>query len=204
MQFKQSLLLFLLFSFSLTFYGQVDKKTDLFKTIISKDSLLFDVGFNTCDISQFENLLSDNFEFYHDQAGSTSTKSKFIESVKNSICTLAYKPKRVLDVESVEVFQLEKNGIIYGAIQKGIHKFYAVEKNYDEYLTSIAQFTHIWILEDNKWKLTKGFSYDHKDVDKPINESLLFDDKSETERWLKNINVPTLGIGYINNKKLKK
>ena len=36
-------------------------------TIMSRDSLLFNIGFNTCDVSQFENLLSNNFEFYHDK-----------------------------------------------------------------------------------------------------------------------------------------
>jgi len=49
-----------------TGFSQEEKNSALYKTIISKDSLLFNVGFNTCDISQFENLLSDDFEFYYD------------------------------------------------------------------------------------------------------------------------------------------
>ena len=40
--------------FSTNSNAQVDKNSDLYKVIISKDSLLFNVGFNTCNIKQFE------------------------------------------------------------------------------------------------------------------------------------------------------
>jgi hypothetical protein len=56
---------------SLTTFGQVDKTSALYKTIKEKDSLLFNIGFNNCDIKQFESRISENFEFYHDQAGIT-------------------------------------------------------------------------------------------------------------------------------------
>ena len=36
-------------------FSQEAKNSALYKTIMSKDSLLFDIGFNTCDIKQFEN-----------------------------------------------------------------------------------------------------------------------------------------------------
>lgn len=200
---KKIFISILLFLTSLNMYAQLDKSSLLFKTLKTKDSLLFNVGFNTCDINQFENLVSDNFEFYHDQAGITSSKSKFIEGIKNGLCKLTYKPKRVLVEESLEVFQLENNGVLYGAIQIGKHKFYAIEKNQAEYLTTVAQFTHIWILENKQWKFSKGFSYNHKDVEKPINKNILFNDKIETERWLKQQNIPALGIGYIKNGKIE-
>ena len=200
---KNATISILLFLTSLNLYSQVDKSSELFKTLKTKDSLLFNVGFNTCDISQFENLVSDSFEFYHDQAGITSSKSKFIEGIKNGLCKLTYKPKRVLIEESLAVFKLEKNGVLYGAIQTGKHKFYAIEKDQVEYLTTVAQFTHIWMLENKQWQFSKGFSYDHKDVEKPINQNILFNDKAETERWLKQKNIPVLGIGYIKDGKVE-
>jgi len=46
-------------------YAQVQNESELYKTILSKDSLLFNVGFNTCDISQFDILLAEDFEFSH-------------------------------------------------------------------------------------------------------------------------------------------
>lgn len=183
--------------------AQVDKTSELYKTIKEKDRLLFNIGFNTCDISQFKKLVSDDFEFYHDQAGITNSKSEFILGIENGLCKLDYKPKRVLDEKSLEIYPLNKNGVLYGAIEIGIHSFYAIEKNKEEYLTSIAKFTHLWILEKGDWKLKRGLSYDHKDFDKPIDKELLFKDKDETERWLKKMSIPALGIGYIENGEIK-
>lgn len=144
-------------------FAQEEKSSELYITISAKDSLLFNLGFNNCDIIQFENLISENFEFYHDQSGITNSKLAFIQIIENGLCKLDYKPKRVLDKNSLEIFPLKKNGVLYGAIQNGIHKFYAIEKDNTEYLTSTAKFTHLWILENGKWKLTKGLSYDHQD-----------------------------------------
>ena len=197
-----SILFFLTF---LNLYAQVDKSSELFKTLKTKDSLLFNVGFNTCDISQFENLVSDNFEFYHDKAGMTLSKSAFISSIKDGLCKLDYKPRRELIENSVQVFPLEKNGVLYGAIQMGTHQFYAIEKDKAEYLTDVAKFTHVWLLENGKWKLSRGLSYDHqgnKNND-TSNEKHLFTDRKETEKWLAKNNIPALGIGYIKNGKIE-
>ena len=160
---KHFILIFLLL-FTILANAQVEKSSELYKTIKEKDSLLFNIGFNNCDIIQFKKLVSDNFEFYHDQGGITKSKSEFIQSIENGLCKLDYKPKRVLDVKSLEIFPLKKNGVLYGAIETGIHSFYAIEKKQEEYLTSIAKFTHLWMLENGNWKLSKGLSYDHKDV----------------------------------------
>ncbi len=186
-----------------TSFGQVEKSSALYKSIKEKDSLLFDLGFNKCDIRQFENLLNENFEFYHDQEGNTNSKVEFISGIQNGLCKLTYRPKRVMAENEMEVYPLEKNGILYGVIQTGIHHFYAVENDKSEYLTSIAKFTHVWILEQGDFKFTKGLSYDHKDFEKPINEQLLFNDEIETERWLKQKQVPAVGIGFINTGKIE-
>ena len=74
---------FIISSFSTC--AQVASDSDLYKTILEKDSLLFNVGFNNCDISQFENLLSDHLQFYHDKDG-ISNKAKFLADLKNGIC----------------------------------------------------------------------------------------------------------------------
>ena len=200
---KRQIILFLFTILSITAFGQVEKTTELYKLIKEKDSLLFTVGFNTCDIKQFENLISENFEFYHDKAGITSTKAEFISGIKNGLCQLTYKPKRVLSENSMEVYPLDKNGVLYGVIQSGVHNFYAVGENKSEFLTSIAKFTSVWILENGNWKLTKGLSYDHKDFEKPFDEKLLFIDKTETERWLKQKHITALGIGFIKDGKVQ-
>lgn len=184
-------------------FGQVSGGSDLYRVIKEKDSLLFQIGFNTCNIRQFENLISEHFEFYHDQSGITTSKPAFISGIQNNLCKLPYKPKRVLAENTLEVYPLKKNNVLYGAIQTGVHHFYAVNDNKSDYLTSTAKFTHVWELDKGNWKLTKGLSYDHKDVVKPVENDLLFIDKHATEEWLKEKQIPALGIGFIKDGKIE-
>lgn len=186
-------------------YAQIDKSSDLFRTLKSQDSLLFNIGFNACDTKKFENIISENFEFYHDQAGLTNTKLAFIENVKSNVCNLNYTAKRVLDEKSLDVYPLEKNGVIYGAIQQGVHSFYAIENGKPEHLTSIANFTHVWMFENGNWRLSRGLSYNHRsnEITDTINKKLLFKDEIETEKWLEKNRIPALGIGYIKNGKIE-
>lgn len=198
----KKLIFYILFPFS-TLLAQVDTQSELFKTIKEKDSLLFNIGFNTCDISQFENLVSDNFEFYHDKSGITPNKTAFVESIRNGLCKMNYKAKRVLVDGSMQVFPLHNNGVLYGAIQNAKHEFYAIEPNKPEYLTSFAMFTHLWILENGQWKLSRGLSFDHKTPEELSKSLVLFKDKAITEKWLAEKHIPALGIGYIKDGKIE-
>lgn len=181
-------------------FAQVDKNSDLYKTILSKDSLLFDVGFNTCDIKQFENLLSDNLKFYHDKDG-ISDKTKFLTDLKNGICNNQSnrQVQRFLVKESTEIFPLYKNGVLYGAVQNGEHKF--SEKR--ESQGGIAKFTNVWQLENSEWKLNTSFSFDHQADENKKTEKSIFDNDTEIKKLLKESKVPTLGIGVIENGKLQ-
>lgn len=143
--------------------AQVGQESILYKTILSKDSLLFQVGFNTCDISQFEALLSENFEFFHDKSG-ISDRKKFLSDLKTGLCKSpdTYQSRRELIRERIQVFPLYDNGELYGAIQHGEHKFYEKMDGKAEQFASTAKFTHVWIIENGKWKLKSGLSYDHQ------------------------------------------
>ena len=146
--------------------AQVEENPELFQTLRARDSLLFDVGFNTCDISQFEALVSEDMEFYHDQSGITGSKADFIASIENGLCKLDYKARRELVEGSLKVFPMKNNGELYGAIQTGEHRFYAKYPDKEEVLTSTAKFTHLWLLEDGGWRLARVLSYDHEAVGK--------------------------------------
>ena len=143
--------------------AQVESSSVLYKTILSKDSLLFQVGFNTCDISQFESLLSEGFEFFHDKSG-ISDRKKFLNDLKNGLCKYpeTYQSRRELIVEKTQVFPLYDDGELYGAIQYGEHRFYEKMDGKPEQFASTAKFTHVWIVENGKWKLKSGLSYDHQ------------------------------------------
>lgn len=143
--------------------AQTDPNSKLYKTILAKDSLLFSVGFNTCDISQFEALLSTQFEFFHDKSG-ISDRKQFLNDLKKGLCASpdTYQSRRELIPGSSQVFPLYDDGDLYGAIQYGEHRFYEKMEGQAERFASTAKFTHVWILENGKWKLKSGLSYDHQ------------------------------------------
>ena len=126
----KAILIALLLQFHFGF-SQEKPNSELYKTIISKDSLLFNLGFNKCDISQFENLFTDDLEFYHDKSG-VSDKVLFVKNMKKGLCgsigTRQY--RRYLVPNTTEVYPLYNKGVLYGAMQMGIHQFYekSVEK----------------------------------------------------------------------------
>ncbi|WP_136666657.1 serine hydrolase [Flavobacterium sp. H122] len=197
---KNIIVLIFTIIFSASSKAQVQNNSNLYKTILAKDSLLFDVGFNTCDIKQFENLLSENLKFYHDKDG-ISDKVKFLIDLKNGICNnqANRQVKRFLVKETTEIFPLYKNGVLYAAVQNGEHMF--TEKR--ETQAGIAKFTNVWQLENGEWKLAVSFSFDHQAYQNKTIEKSFFDNDTAIEKWLKENKIPTLGIGVIENGKLQ-
>lgn len=187
--------------FSLIIQAQVSSNSPLYKTIISKDSLLFNLGFNTCDISQFENLLSENLKFYHDKDG-ISDKTKFLFDLKNGLCKnpKIIQVKRVLLKKSTSIFPLYKNGILYGAIQNGEHLFYETPES----KPGFAKFSNVWILENGAWKLETSLSFDHGLYEEKIAKNPIFENDGWIEKWLKEMKIPALGLGVIADGKLVK
>lgn len=126
-----------------------------------RDSLLFSLVFDHCDTASLRSLISQDFEFYHDQNGITGSRTAFFKGVA-ALSRNPYKTKRGVAPNSLEVFPLYDKGQLYGAIQTGRHYFSAVEPGMPERLTSTAVFSHLWILENGNWKLKRVLSYDHK------------------------------------------
>lgn len=165
-QFKHKIILVVILSLGIInlLKAQVGENSDLFKTLKAKDSLIFNVGFNHCDVSQFKNLVADDFEFYHDKSGVLNSKEEFINSIENGLCskTNPYKARRELITGSLEVYPLYKNGELYGALQNGKHKFFEQFEG-KETAGSIAQFSHLWILEQKQWKIKRVLSFNHQE-----------------------------------------
>jgi len=141
--------------------AQETQSSPLFLQLQQYDSLLFERGFNHCDLSSYDSIIAEDLEFYHDLAGITNGKAAFIASVKNNICGSANKIKRELEPGSLNVYPLFKKGILYGALQEGIHSFQVLE-NQQWRRVGVARFSHLWIRENNTWKLKRVVSYDHK------------------------------------------
>jgi hypothetical protein len=157
---KTVLLFFLLFSAFLT--AQAAKDSELFLALKKHDSLFFEKSFNECDLAFLEKAIHPDLVFYHDQGG-VQNKTTFLESVKNNICSNPnQKPIRKVKGDSLAVFPLYENGILYGVIQQGIHEFYLREQRKNDVLTSTARFTHVYLLINNQWILREVLSYDHQ------------------------------------------
>ena len=163
--FRRSILIKVLLFLAMLFYNfvlnaQVDTNSALFKTLKSKDSILFERAFNNCEVEKLSPIIADNFEFYHD-VGGIQNKEQFIDAIKKNLCTNPGNNTRQLVDNSLEVHQLNNNGIIYGAIQKGKHTFQQKQKGVLK-TVGIADFTHLWILENKIWKLKRVLSYNHQ------------------------------------------
>ncbi|GAB4163247.1 MAG: hypothetical protein Tsb0033_23340 [Winogradskyella sp.] len=143
--------------------AQVEKSSELYKTLKAKDSILFKIGFNKCNVEKSAELMYDDLEFYHDKGGITNSKEEFVSTMKNGICNANNTEKvyRFLVEESLEVFPLYNKGELYGALQNGKH-FFSTDKNMTyEKTDNEALFSHLWILENNEWKLKRVISYNH-------------------------------------------
>lgn len=145
-------------------YAQVPDTSKLYKDIKAGDSLIFDIGFNTCNLAPYNDIFVDDFRFYHDKGGITSGKAAFIQDMQNGICKQENKLDRQLVPNTLKVFPLYNNGVLYGAIESGEHAFFSTEKGKARYQTGAARFTIVWLLVDGKWKATEALSYDHHGV----------------------------------------
>ena len=137
-------------------------QSELYFILKEKDSIMFERSYNQLDTSVLEDMATEDVEFYHDQGGATYTRQAFINGMKG-LGNLSYKARREVKQGSIEVYPMYKNGELYAGILKGEHSFYAKEPNEKpEYLTSTAKYTTLWVLENNSWKMSRIYSYDHQ------------------------------------------
>lgn len=134
----------------------------LFDELAVKDSELFDTIFNKCNVERLGELITEDFEFYHDKSGQVAKSGKeFVDSIRN-LCErqskgIDYRARRVLVRNSLAVYPLNN----YGAVQMGVHRFHPLVKGKSR---EIAKFTHLWKKENGEWRLARVLSYDHKNA----------------------------------------
>lgn len=178
--------------------GQVAIDSDLYKTLKTNDSLLFDVGFNTCNLEAFENLLANDLEFYHDKGGVMESKKVFVEGFKNGICgSPKFKSRRELVAGSLEVFPLFNNNVLYGALQQGVHRFFESANGQPETKGSTAKFTHLWLLDSSQWKLKRVLSYDHQMISTEKNTKPVTVSKAILTNYTGTYTAPATGTVHI-------
>ena len=123
----------------------------LFLTIKSLDAKLFD-AYNHCDLTTLGAMVSDDLEFYHDQAGLSVGKAPFLAAIKENVCG---KVQRELLPKTLEVYPLKG----YGAVEMGTHRFH--HPGHPEDGVGDAKFIHLWQNKNGEWKVTRVISYQH-------------------------------------------
>ena len=142
--------------------SQSPASRQLFDELAVKDNEVFDTIFNKCNVERVGELITEDFEFYHDKGGQIAKSGKeFVDSIRGMCDRQSkgedYRARRVLVRKSLVVYPLNN----YGAVQMGVHRFYPLVKGKP---VEIAKFTHLWKKENGTWKLARVLSYDHKNV----------------------------------------
>ncbi|GEP97104.1 nuclear transport factor 2 family protein [Chitinophaga cymbidii] len=133
-------------------------------TILEKDSLFWQ-AYNQCDLPAFRQFFTDDVEFYHDKGGLTQGADRLTSNMKANLCSnTGFGLRREVIEGSVKVYPLQQSDTIYGAIISGDHVFYILEKGKAERLDGQAKFTHVWVLKNGEWKMSRVLSYDHGPV----------------------------------------
>lgn len=134
--------------------GYSPTSKELYESIANLDRMFFN-AFNSKELDKLKPFLSDNLEFYHDLGGVTNY-SQNIDAFKRSFES-ERKLRRELVKGTLEVYPIQD----YGAVETGIHRFYATEKGQIEKLSSEAKFVHVWQRNNGEWKITRIISYGH-------------------------------------------
>lgn len=174
---SKSLLPFLPFLFLLGFFhtstaqspSDFPSLAEIESAVIESDGKFW-TAYNSCDVEEMANFITEDLEFYHDKGGLTETAAEFKRNIKERLCGEGGVRIRRAAVEgTVQVFPL--NG--YGAILSGEHVFYVNDGEHPEFLDGIAKFTHVWRYADGTWKMARVLSYDHKPAAQEKNEEVV-------------------------------
>jgi ketosteroid isomerase-like protein len=134
----------------------------LYQQLASKDSLLFDIAFNTCNVAAINTVLSKDFVFYHDNGyeGLTMDQSleNFTGNLKKFCANRDNRMRREIVPGSLQVCSTS-NAV---AMQPGIQRLYLTLKNQPEKLREESKFTRTWKKTGGDWKMTQEIDYDVK------------------------------------------
>jgi hypothetical protein len=146
---NKSKLFFIVLFASFSTLAQVEKSSELYKTILNLDKELFDT-YNTCseNLEKHASFYSEEIEFFHDKGGLSTSKEEIIEAIKKNICG---KVTRDLVADSIEIHEIPN----YGVVVIGFHKFNSlIEKS----TSDPSKFILFWKHTDSNWKLAKVVS----------------------------------------------
>jgi hypothetical protein len=132
--------------------------------VLQRDSLFWK-AYNVCDVKSMGEFFTEDVEFYHDRGGPSLGIASLIGETRDHLCGNPDSRLRREPVEgTVRLFPLRKANVVYGAVLAGEHVFYVLDKGKPERLDGRARFTHLWLLKDGAWRMSRILSYDHGPV----------------------------------------
>ncbi|MBV8976506.1 MAG: nuclear transport factor 2 family protein [Alphaproteobacteria bacterium] len=134
---------------------------ELTAAIRKADADLFAAVFDRCDTDAVAAMLTPDFRFIHDKNGE-SARAKFLDDLKGHCARLKsgedFAARRELVAPSLEVWPISS----YGALEIGVHRFYARLPNKPETLTETGNFMILWKKVDANWQMAESISYGHE------------------------------------------
>ena len=130
--------------------------------IAERDAELFSVMFDRCEPDALADIVTADFEFYHDKGGRMVGREAFVADYSAG-CEAkkapdAWRSRRVLVADTLRVYPVPE----YGAVQEGTHLFYERQGDRPESLAGRARFSIVWTLEeDSRWRAARVLSIDH-------------------------------------------
>jgi hypothetical protein len=130
----------------------IPEPRDLYDTIVRMDSLYFDT-YNSCKLDVMASMTSDSLEFYHDRGGLTTSKTAYLEAIKNNICG---KVTRILMAGSIEVYPIHN----WGAVEIGYHRFHNNQENKEAggVTGRASKFIVLWHNKAGRWQVERVVS----------------------------------------------
>lgn len=131
---------------------QSDKKIG--QELAIRDSLMFDVFFNTCKVEKLPEFLTKDFVFVHDwgidgRSDFTNYATFTGRIVKSCNNRTKIKMRREVVKSSLQAFSINPST----ALQTGVQKFFLSQNGEKERLVEVSKFTRHWRKEQGTWKL---------------------------------------------------
>lgn len=135
---------------------------ELKAAVLKADSDLFAAVFDACDADLAGTMMTDDVYFLHDKWGEIATSREQLTEAFRGTCERQaagtdFRSRRERVEDATEVYALAG----YGALEKGVHRFYALLPGEAPKLTETGQFIIVWKQEGDALKMAGTISYDH-------------------------------------------
>lgn len=125
------------------------------------DSLFYHRVYNDRDTALARKMIHEDFEFYHDRIGELIDRdsARAAEAMIRKLHDIGNHYHRKLKPGTLRSYPLYNGKELYGAIQQGVNQYHKADTGV---LEGTGHFIHLWIKDNNHWKLKRVISYNHE------------------------------------------